>query len=58
MSQDVQVSLDVFNLANRKNNDIQYAYTSRLSGEPAGVNDYHVHPAEPRTLRVSARVTY
>ena len=58
MSQDVQVSLDVFNLANRKNNDIQYAYTSRLSGEPAGVNDYHVHPAEPRTLRVSARITY
>lgn len=58
MSQDVDVSLDVFNLANRNNNDIQYAYTSRLSGEPAGVNDYHVHPAEPRTLRVSARVKY
>jgi outer membrane cobalamin receptor len=58
ISQDLQVSLDVFNLANRKNNDIQYAYTSRLRGEPVGVNDYHVHPAEPRTLRVSARVTY
>jgi outer membrane receptor for Fe3+-dicitrate len=58
VSQDVDVSLDVFNLANRKNNDIQYAYTSRLSSEAAGVNDYHVHPAEPRTLRVSARVKY
>jgi outer membrane receptor for Fe3+-dicitrate len=55
----VDASLDVFNLTNRQNNDIQYAYTSRLLGEPsAGVNDYHVHPAEPRTLRLSARVKY
>jgi len=59
MNQDVTVSLDVFNLTNRKNNDIQYAYTSRLSGEPmAGVNDHHVHPAEPRTFRLGARVQY
>ena len=59
MSQDVTVSLDVFNLTNRKNNDIQYAYTSRLSGEPvAGVIDHHLHPAEPRTFRLGARVQY
>ncbi len=59
LSPDLDLSLDVFNLANRKNNDIQYAYTSRLIGEPAaGVNDLHIHPAEPRSLRVSARMRY
>ena len=55
----LDLSLDMFNLANRKNNDIQYAYTSRLIGEPAaGVNDLHIHPAEPRTLRASAHLRY
>jgi len=59
VSPDLDLSLDVFNLANRKNNDIQYAYTSRLNGEPSvGVSDVHIHPAEPRTWRISARMKY
>ena len=59
VSPKLDLSLDMFNLANRKNNDIQYAYTSRLIGEPAaGVNDLHIHPAEPRTLRASAHLRY
>lgn len=33
--------------------DIQYYYTSRLSGDPPGVNDIHFHPVEPRQVRVS-----
>ena len=49
-----KVSVDVFNLFNRKVSDIDYFYTSRLRGEPvAGVADVHSHPAEPRTVRVT-----
>jgi hypothetical protein len=49
-----QVNLDLLNLFDRKVNDIEYYYTSRLQGEPAaGVNDHHFHPAEPRTFRIS-----
>ena len=56
LSSDWDVALDVLNLANRKNNDISYYYTSRVAGEPAeGVAGVHLHPADPRTLRVTAR---
>src|SRR6266545_482369 len=52
------VNLDVFNLFNRKSNDIEYYYASRLNNpvqpEPAsGVQDIHFHPAEPRTARLA-----
>ena len=47
-------ALDVLNLTNRRANDISYAYTSRLPDEPAaGVNGLHVHPTEPRTVRLT-----
>jgi outer membrane receptor protein involved in Fe transport len=37
-----------------RDNDIEYFYASRLPGEPdEGVEDIHLHPAEPRTFRVS-----
>jgi hypothetical protein len=37
-----------------KVSDIDYFYTSRLPGEPAGgVDDIHTHPAEPREFRLS-----
>ena len=59
MSDQVDVTLDVLNLTDRKNNDISYYYASRLAGEPvAGVSGVHVHPAEPRTLRLTARVQF
>jgi outer membrane receptor protein involved in Fe transport len=50
-----QINLDVLNLFDRRANDIEYYYASRLnSAEPlAGVPDHHFHPAEPRTFRVS-----
>jgi len=52
---DWEFAVDVLNLLNRANDDIAYYYTSRLPGEPAdGVNDVHVHPAEPRMVRFSA----
>ncbi|WP_205959663.1 TonB-dependent receptor [Ramlibacter humi] len=58
-----ELSLDVFNLFNRQSSDIQYAYASRLPGEPpfadAGTPaTLHVHPSLPRTLRVGLRLFF
>lgn len=51
---DIKLSLDVFNLFDRKASDIDYYYASRFPGEPAeGVNDIHSHPVEPRSLRMT-----
>ena len=48
------VSLEGFNLFDRGDSDIDYFYASRLPGEPAGgVEDYHFHPVEPRTFRLT-----
>jgi len=58
MSAAVDMSLDVLNLANRHNNDIQYAYSSQVAGESAAVSDTHVHPAEPRSVRLSTRIRF
>ncbi|MDP9003944.1 MAG: HupE/UreJ family protein [Verrucomicrobiota bacterium] len=51
----VQLTVDVLNIFDKKNTDVSYFYTSRLPGEASeGVDDFHVHPAEPRTVRFSA----
>ena len=56
---DVDMTLDIINLADRKNNDISYYYISRVAGESlAGISGVHVHPAEPRTIRLSARLRF
>lgn len=58
------LGLQVFNLTNRKGNDIEYLYASCTAGEVmsgacgGGIDDRHVHPMEPRTVRVSARWTF
>ena len=52
------LTLDVFNLFNRRVNDIQYAYASQLPGEAVPVIDRIVHPAEPRSVRVTYRTTF
>lgn len=47
--------MDVLNIFDKQNNDISYFYTSRLPREPAeGVDDFNIHPAEPRQIRVTA----
>ena len=56
--QRTEVTLDVFNLLNRQVSDIEYFYPSQRPGEPAPVADRHVHPAEPRTLRLSLRQAF
>ena len=53
-----KLGVDLLNLLDARDNDITYFYTSRLPGEPAGgVDDYHLHPVEPRQVRVSLRYT-
>ena len=58
IAQGLDFVLDVLNLTDRKNNDISYHYMSRVAGELAGVNDVHVHPAQPRTLRGTVRMRF
>lgn len=53
-----ELTLDVFNLFDRKVNDIEYFYESQLPGETEPVEDRHVHPAEPRTVRVTLRAEF
>jgi len=53
LSSRTQLTLDVYNLLDRRSNDIEYWYQSQLAGEAAAVDDRHLHPAEPRSLRVT-----
>ena len=51
-----RVGADILNLFDARDADITYYYPSRLPGEPAdGVEDRHIHPVEPRQIRVSIR---
>ena len=55
--QNWEAVVECLNLFDRKDNDIEYFYTSRLQNErAAGYDDIHLHPTEPRTFRL--RVTY
>jgi len=45
------VALDVFNLFDKRWNDIEYYYASRLKGEAAARPDYVIHPGVPLTVR-------
>ena len=52
------LAAEVFNLLNRKDDEIAYFYPSRLLGEPAGpdeggIADVHVHPVYPVSFRVA-----
>ncbi|MGA0569821.1 TonB-dependent receptor [Variovorax sp. VNK109] len=65
ISRDVSLGLDIFNLTNRKSNDIEYFYASCTAEEVAGgcnggagFDDRHVHPMEPRTARLSLKVSF
>ncbi|MDO3522928.1 TonB-dependent receptor [Ralstonia pseudosolanacearum] len=63
----VRVFVEVLNALNRKANDIDYDYASLLKGETSpvdasgaatGINDRHIHPAEPRTVRAGIAWTF
>lgn len=51
-----RIGVDLLNAFNSHADDIAYYYASRLPGERAdGVDDYHIHPVEPREIRISLR---
>ena len=53
------VALDLFNLLDRRDQDVAYLYPSRLPGEPlAGVDDLHSHVFQPRSARLTVRKTF
>jgi outer membrane receptor protein involved in Fe transport len=53
MSSRLQLTVECFNLTNRRDTAIDYAYQSRLPGEAAqGQFDVHFHPMESRSLRI------
>ncbi|USX25363.1 TonB-dependent receptor [Oxalobacteraceae bacterium OTU3CINTB1] len=53
-SKNTRLAVDVFNLFDKHASDIDYYYPSRLKGEADdGVNDFHFHPVERRSLRVT-----
>jgi outer membrane receptor protein involved in Fe transport len=55
----LRVSLDIFNVFDVADNDIEYYFASRLPGEPlSGIDDYHVHPALPRTVRLNLSIGF
>jgi hypothetical protein len=55
----LRLGLDILNLLDAADPDISYFYASRLPGEPVGgVEDRHIHPVEPRQLRVSVRLGF
>ncbi|MES2938012.1 MAG: TonB-dependent receptor [Pseudomonadota bacterium] len=63
INRNAELSLDVFNLFDRKASDIEYAYASRLPGEPAFSEGgtpatLHLHPSLPRTLRVGVKISF
>ena len=52
-----KVKAEILNLFDSHDDEIQYFYTSRLKGEPLdGVDDYHFHQFEPRTVRLIVQV--
>ncbi|MFC5511641.1 TonB-dependent receptor [Massilia jejuensis] len=55
---DWQLELEAFNLTNRRDSAIDYYYASQLAGEPTARDDIHLHPIEPRSLRLTLTRTW
>ena len=59
LSSRIRISVDAFNLLDASDSDIDYYYGSRLAGEPpGGIDDFHLHPALPRTARINLNVAF
>ncbi len=58
VGKDVQLELEAFNLANRRDSAIDYYYASQLAGESSPRDDIHFHPIEPRSLRLTLTKTW
>ncbi|MGM9487138.1 TonB-dependent receptor [Ideonella sp. YS5] len=58
LQRDAELTLDVFNLLDAKVDDIQYVYEYRLPGQPTSETGKVIHPAEPRSARLTLRVAF
>jgi outer membrane receptor protein involved in Fe transport len=59
LSNELRLSVNVFNLFDAADSDVDYYYRSRLPGEPVGgMEDVHFHPTLPRTVRVTLGVSF
>jgi hypothetical protein len=54
----LSLTVTVFNVLDRRDNDITYFYESQLAGEAAPVSDVHFHPVEPRSLRAILKMKF
>ncbi|GEJ55688.1 TonB-dependent receptor [Anaeromyxobacter diazotrophicus] len=52
------LTLDVFNVLDARVDDVAYFYSSRVSPGAAASGDVHFHPAEPRSARLTASLTF
>jgi len=63
-NKDLTLTLNIFNVTNRQVNDIEYFYASCTAREVAsgacgtGISGRHIHPIEPRSLRLTARWSF
>jgi hypothetical protein len=53
-----KLGVGLYNVFDRRANDIEYYYESRLAGEAAPVADIHFHPVEPRTIRATLEAAF
>jgi hypothetical protein len=53
VNRNLELELEAFNLTDRRDSSISYYYASQLKGEAAAVADYHFHPVESRSVRLS-----
>lgn len=58
LTKNIDVSLDIYNLFDRKTYDIEYYYESKLASETTSVTDHMVHPGEPRSARFTLTYRY
>ncbi|KQQ87822.1 TonB-dependent receptor [Massilia sp. Leaf139] len=58
IGKDLQLELEAFNLANRRDSAIDYYYASQLAGELSPRDDIHFHPIEPRSFRLTLTKTW
>ena len=58
LSNRARLVLEGFNLFDAEVSDIDYFYPSRLAGEPEAVEDIHLHPAPPFTVRMGVQFSF
>ena len=58
LSRRARLVLEAFNLFDAEVSDIDYFYASRLADEPEAIEDIHLHPAPPFTVRAGVQYSF